>query len=167
MSYLLKIQGATFRKFQYTVFQDTDWEMQAGENWMIVGGSGSGKTTFLEILEGRVLKTGGEVSRNFAGTDTENIASVYFNDPSFNYGDFYCQQRYNASETDNVLTVRNFLKLNTAESFSELQALGVAHLLDTEIIKLSNGQFKKMLIAKALMKKPRLLLLDNLYTGLD
>ncbi|MDR1129392.1 MAG: ATP-binding cassette domain-containing protein [Prevotellaceae bacterium] len=206
MSYLLKIKNATFRKFQYTVFQDTDWEMQAGENWMIVGDSGSGKTTFLEILEGRVLKTKGEVICNFTGADAGNppyfagnppyfvgnppcsagnppysagnppcfagnpsghVASVYFNDPSLNYGDFYYQQRYNASETDNVVTVRNFLKLNDANGFPELQALGVAHLLDTEIIKLSNGQFKKMLIVKALMKKPRLLLLDNLYTGLD
>jgi molybdate transport system ATP-binding protein len=164
MSYLLKIKGATFKKFQYTVFQDTDWEMQSEENWAIVGANGSGKTTFLEILEGRVLKIKGEVSCNFTDTD---IASVYFNDPSINYSDFYYQQRYNATETDNIVTVRNFLKLNAANNFPELQDLGINHLLDTEIVKLSNGQFKKMLIVKALMKKPRLLLLDNLYTGLD
>jgi molybdate transport system ATP-binding protein len=164
MSYLLKIKDAAFKKFQYTVFQDTDWEMQPEENWAIVGANGSGKTTFLEILDGRILKIRGEVSYNFTDTD---IASVYFNDPSINYGDFYYQQRYNATETDNIVTVRNFLKLNTVNDFPELQDLGINHLLDTEIIKLSNGQFKKMLIVKALMKKPRLLLLDNLYTGLD
>jgi molybdate transport system ATP-binding protein len=164
MSYLLRIKGATFKKNQYTVFQDTHWEMQPDENWAIVGANGSGKTTFLEILEGRTSKIKGEVSCSFMDTD---IASVYFNDPSINYGDFYYQQRYNATETDNIVTVRNFMKLNDDNDCAELQDLGINHLLDTEIIKLSNGQFKKMLIVKALMKKPRLLLLDNLYTGLD
>jgi molybdate transport system ATP-binding protein len=169
MPYLLKIQDATFKKFQYTVFQNTCWEMQAGESWAIVGGCGAGKTTFLEILDGKVLKIKGEMSYGFTGSGklSEHVASVYFNDPSINCGDFYRQQRYNASETEGIITVRNFLQLNDCDGFSELQALGLDQLLDMEIIKLSNGQFKKMMIAKALMKKPRLLLLDNLYTGLD
>jgi molybdate transport system ATP-binding protein len=171
MSYLLKIKDASFRKFQYIVFQDTNWEMQSGENWAIVGANGSGKTTFLEILEGRLVKIKGETSYNFNAADEptgKHIASVYFSDPSVKYGDFYYQQRYNSTENEGIITVRNFLKLNSAAAdFPELQSLGISDLLDMEIIKLSNGQFKKMLIIKALMKKPRLLLLDNLYTGLD
>ncbi|MDR1584342.1 MAG: ATP-binding cassette domain-containing protein [Prevotellaceae bacterium] len=171
MSYLLKIKNATFRKFQYPVFCDTDWEMNLGENWAVVGANGSGKTTFLEIVEGRLVKIKGELVYNFTNPDTENIsgqiAAVYFNDPSVNYGNFYYQQRYNATETDNIVTVRNFLKLNATDNLSELKTFDISHLLDMEIIKLSNGQFKKMLITRALMKKPRLLLLDNLYSGLD
>jgi molybdate transport system ATP-binding protein len=171
MSYLLKIKNAAFKKFQYSVFQDTDWELHPEENWAIVGANGSGKTTFLEIVEGRLMKIRGELVYNFTGTDAENasgqIASVYFNDPSINYGDFYCQQRYNASETESIVTVRNFLKIDASDGLPEMEAFDISRLLDMEIIKLSNGQFKKMLITKALMKKPRLLLLDNLYTGLD
>lgn len=171
MSYLLKIKDASFGKFQYTVFQDTNWEIHPKENWAIIGANGSGKTTFLELVEGRLNKTKGEVVYNFAngsdGNNAEQIASVYFNDPSINYGDFYYQQRYNATETDNIVTVRNFLKLKPGDNLPELEAFDIDRLLDMEIIKLSNGQFKKMLIAKALMKKPQLLLLDNLYTGLD
>ncbi|MDR1170289.1 MAG: ATP-binding cassette domain-containing protein [Prevotellaceae bacterium] len=171
MSYLLKIKDATFKKFQYPVFQDTSWEMHPEENWAVVGANGAGKTTFLEIVEGRLMKIKGEIDCNFADADAGNvsgqIAAVYFNDPSINYGSFYYQQRYNATETDSIVTVRNFLKLNAGDSLPELEAFEISHLLDMEIIKLSNGQFKKMLIAKALMKKPRLLLLDNLYTGLD
>ncbi|MDR2027196.1 MAG: ATP-binding cassette domain-containing protein [Prevotellaceae bacterium] len=172
MSYLIKIKNATFKKFQYPVFRDTDWEMHQDENLAVTGANGSGKTTFLEMLEGRLMKLKGELIYNFAGnTNGENasdhIASVYFNDPSVNYGDFYYQQRYNATETDSIVTVRNFLKLNADDCLPELQALNISHLLDMEIIKLSNGQFKKMLIVKALMKKPRLLLLDSPYTGLD
>jgi molybdate transport system ATP-binding protein len=171
MSYLLQIKGATFKKFQYPVFRDTNWEMRSDENWAIVGANGSGKTTFLEIAEGKLMKTKGEIVYNFVGADsgnaTEFVASVYFNDPSIDYSNFYYQQRYNATETDSVITVRDFLKLNADDSLPELEAFDIHRLLDMEIIKLSNGQFKKMLITKALMKKPRLLLLDNLYTGLD
>jgi molybdate transport system ATP-binding protein len=145
--------------------------MQPDDNWAIVGANGSGKTTFLEIVEGRLMKTKGELVYNFTDAGDENaselVASVYFNDPSINYGDFYYQQRYNATETDNIITVGNFLKLDAGNNFPELEAFDISRLLDMEIIKLSNGQFKKMLITKALMKKPRLLLLDNLYTGLD
>jgi molybdate transport system ATP-binding protein len=171
MSSLLKIKDATFKKFQYTVFENTNWEMSPEENWAIVGANGSGKTTFLEVVEGRLMKIKGELIYNFEDTDAENasgqIASVYFNDPSINYADFYYQQRYNATETDSIVTVCNFLKLNATDNLPELEAFDIKHLLNMEIIKLSNGQFKKMLIAKALMKKTRLLLLDNLYTGLD
>jgi molybdate transport system ATP-binding protein len=171
MSYLIKIKDATFKKFQYSVFHDTDWEMYPDENWAVTGANGSGKTTFLEIIDGRLMKIKGEFVCNFvnsgAGSASGQIASLYFNDPSINYGDFYYQQRYNATETDSIVTVRNFLKLNAGDSLPELEAFDIDHLLDMEIIKLSNGQFKKMLITKALMKKPRLLLLDNLYTGLD
>jgi molybdate transport system ATP-binding protein len=167
MSYLLKIQNATFRKFQHTVFPDVSWEIRPGESWAVVGGSGSGKTTFLEVLDGRIPKVEGEMSYGFTGKPSECIAAVYFNDPSVSGGDFYRQQRYNADETEGVVTVRGFLNPDDCDGFSELQALGLDRLLDVEIIKLSNGQLKKMMIAKALMKRPRLLLLDNLYTGLD
>jgi phosphoribosyl 1,2-cyclic phosphate phosphodiesterase len=61
MSYLLKIKDATFKKFQYCVFRDTNWEMSPEENWAITGTNGSGKTTFLEIVEGRLMKTKGEL----------------------------------------------------------------------------------------------------------
>jgi molybdate transport system ATP-binding protein len=146
--------------------------MHPNENWAIVGANGSGKTTFLEIVEGRLMKIKGELVYNFTDADadgnaSEHIASVYFNDPSIKYSDFYYQQRYNATETDNIITVRNFLKLDADNNLPELEAFDIKRLLDMEIIKLSNGQFKKMLITKALMNKPHLLLLDNLYTGLD
>ncbi len=171
---LLKFEEATFRKFQHTIFPDTNWEIREGENWALTGANGSGKTTFLEAIEGRLVKIKGNVAYHLtdangivASDPHQLIASVYFSDHSVNYGDFYYQQRYHATETDGIITVRTFLGLENSDVLPELEALDILRLLDMEIIKLSNGQFKKMLIVKALLKRPRLLLLDNLYTGLD
>ncbi len=171
---LVKFEKVTFRKYRHIVFPDTDWEMCAGENWAVAGAGGSGKTTFLEAAEGRLMKINGRAEYCFKNADgtvasdpQSQIASVYFGDRSVNYGDFYYQQRYHATETDGIVTVREFLGSNVDDARSDIRALHIGRLLDTEIIKLSNGQFKKMLIVKALLKKPRLLLLDNLFTGLD
>ena len=171
---LITFEGATFRKFQYTVFPYTFWKMHQGENWAVTGINGSGKTTFLEAVEGRLMKIKGHTGyclpdpNGITALQSDRlIAAVYFNDRSVKYGDFYYQQRYHATETEGVITVREFLGLDREAVFPELQALDIQALLEMEIIKLSNGQFKKMLIVKALLKKPRLLLLDNVYTGLD
>ncbi len=171
---LIKFENVTFEKFGHIVFPDTCWEMYEGENWAVIGAVGSGKTTFLEAVEGRLVKRNGHVDYRITdknGITAPNpqklIASVYFDDRTINYGNFYYQQRYHAGETEGIATVRDFLGENIDHVLSESEALDIRRLLDTEIIKLSNGQFKKMLILKALLKKPRLLLLDNLYTGLD
>ena len=167
---LIRFEGVTFRKFQYTVFPDTCWEMHSGENWAITGANGSGKTTFLEAIEGRLIRIKGQANSFFTNDDQlaqQPVAAVYFSDHSMNYGDFYYQQRYHATETEGIITVREFLGLGNDTTLSGLEALDIEPLSHMEIIKLSNGQFKKMLIAKALLRKPRLLLLDNLYTGLD
>ncbi|MDR1865902.1 MAG: ATP-binding cassette domain-containing protein [Bacteroidales bacterium] len=160
---LIRFKNVTFRKYGHIVFDDTSWEIRQGENWAVTGVNGSGKTTFLEAVEGQL-----PVIRGVAEDHTDkSVASVYFSDRQINYGGFYYQQRYHACETEGIVTVREFLGLPRAAAFPELRELNIHMLLDMEIIKLSNGQFKKMLIAKALLKAPRLLLLDNLFTGLD
>ncbi|MDR1673798.1 MAG: ATP-binding cassette domain-containing protein [Bacteroidales bacterium] len=160
---LIRYRDATFRKYRHTVFHNTSWELRKGEHWVITGANGSGKTTFLETIAGQLLRIQGTAEY---GIDAASIASVWFGDKSVHYGDFYYQQRYHAAETEGIITVRRFLALEN-NRHPHLQALNITPLLDMEIIKLSNGQFKKMLIAKALLKNPRLLLLDNPFTGLD
>ncbi|MDR3094461.1 MAG: ATP-binding cassette domain-containing protein [Bacteroidales bacterium] len=161
---LIEFNHASFRKFDRIVFPDTCWTLPEGEHWALTGANASGKTTFLEVVAGQWIATQGETAYHLSD---DEIASVFFCDRQINYGNFYYQQRYHATETDGVVTVREFLELQGNALPEILQTLNLLSLLNMEIIKLSNGQFKKLFIVKALLKKPRLLLLDNLFIGLD
>ncbi|TXF88397.1 ATP-binding cassette domain-containing protein [Neolewinella aurantiaca] len=82
----------------------------------------------------------------------------------------YYQQRFNAFDSDGHLTVRDYLLANGHDDNSAratLASLGAEHLLNLERIKLSSGQTRKLLLAKALAGQPELLIIDNPYLGLD
>jgi molybdate transport system ATP-binding protein len=159
---LIEFTEACFQKYDRLVFPHTTWKLSRGEHWAVTGANGSGKTTFLEIIEGQWMKVQGKAEYRLP---KEAVAAVWFSG-GLHYDRFYYQQRYHATETEGMATVREFLQLQD-DMPDELSELNMLPLLDMEIIKLSNGQFKKMLIVKALLKKPHLLLLDNLFTGLD
>jgi molybdate transport system ATP-binding protein len=82
----------------------------------------------------------------------------------------YYQQRFNAFDADGHLTVREYLMANGHDEASALEALTNLHaadLLGLERIKLSSGQTRKLLLAKALAGQPKILVIDNPYLGLD
>jgi len=90
---------------------------------------------------------------------------------NFNWTVFY-QQRFNAFAADGTLTVWEYL-MNAGfderieEHVDIIKKTGVFPLLDLERIKLSSGQSRKLLITKAILQKPKILIIDNPYLGLD
>lgn len=178
----LELKNVTFSPYQGLPFQHINWKIREGETWLITGPVGAGKSTFAGILTGRYPLRQGRIHYHFQGARDlpayqagRQIALISFSplSPQLNYGRYYYQQRFNSSEADGQLTVLDLLT-ETAQatgSGSELGAistrLGIAGLLDLEVIKLSNGQTRKVLLARALLQQPRLLILDNPYAGLD
>jgi molybdate transport system ATP-binding protein len=187
---LLSINKATVRYLNTTLFTGLTFKINRGENWALIGESGSGKSALLQTIAGRFNITGGEIHYHFweeflsqhntneLATQHKLIALVeprhHFRNLS-NTSDFYYQQRYNSSDSEDALTVAdhlnsiqhipgsdNFWTLDKAVTLLRLDAL-----LDKQIIKLSNGETKRLMIAAALLKNPVLLMLDNPLTGLD
>jgi molybdate transport system ATP-binding protein len=169
----VSLRNITFSKSTEVVFRDFSWEINVGQQWAIVGNVGSGKTTLAEALAGKYFIRLGEMIYHFLPDNAlPEIALVTFKENSkvFNYANFYYQQRYHATEADESLTVRDFLLKFTADDQlvqEKAQSMGIAELLDLSVIKLSNGQTRKLLITKALLLNPQLLILDNPFLGLD
>jgi molybdate transport system ATP-binding protein len=187
---ILTLQDIQVRSAFYTLFQDLSFEVKAGQNWALVGESGSGKTALLQTIAGSLAISGGKISYHFfeeekqqhvsdaSFTAQKMIAMVaakhHFRNLS-NTKDFYYQQRYNASDSEDAPTVESYLlKAGTDDTSGSVwtyahtvNQLKLTPLLDKQLIKLSNGETKRLLIAAALLKHPKLLLLDNPLTGLD
>ena len=86
--------------------------------------------------------------------------------------DHYYQQRYNSFDSDGHLTVLDYLIehgliLSNTYHSEILEIFGLNSFLEKERIKLSSGQTRKLLLASALINRPRILWLDNPYVGLD
>lgn len=164
---IFRFEKVSFQKtFQSPLFEDISWEYKEGEQWGIVGPSGSGKTTFAEAVAGKLHIRNGTVVRP---CDPQEIAYLSFEEDSahFHYRDYYYQQRFQASEADLGMTVQEFLE-TTSQDFSALASfIDITPLLPLTFIKLSNGQTRKIRLAKALLSQPKCLVLDNPFTGLD
>jgi molybdate transport system ATP-binding protein len=156
-------------------------EIEKGQQWAFTGASGSGKTTLLNIIAGNLQIRKGEIIRQFAEPDNTGMdyhqfiafvtAKHHFRNLS-NTADFYYQQRYNSSDSDDAQTVTDYLNQIPAISHTwtlerTMALLRLNLLADKQLIKLSNGETKRLMIAAALLKNPALLLLDNPLAGLD
>lgn len=151
----------------------------------IIGQSGSGKTALLNVLSRKLSITGGSIDYHLTPSDnpaepatSHRIALIearhHFKNSS-NTTDFYYQQRYNSMDSEDAMTVEHFLASVEAQADKDhywtldkvVDRLRLADLYQKQLIKLSNGETKRLRIAAALVKNPELLLLDQPLTGLD
>ncbi len=177
MQTVLAFDKVSLKRNNELVFENFSWEVKQSENWAITGKSGSGKSSLLQTLQGNFMVYSGTIWNHYGPVieygihEISNHASfVFFKDREIKYDDFYYQQRYNSTDVEGTFTLRDFLYSDTsrvASSGQLIDTLQITSLLDKEFIKLSNGETRKALLAKALLKNPKLLVLDNPYTGLD
>lgn len=146
----------------HEVLKDISFEVGANDCLAIVGPMGSGKTTLAKAVSGRLFRKG-EVW--FQGSFVLYVAQQHHFKNRSNISEFYLQQRFNSSDSDDSYTVREELEeLDVAEYLTMFKLDG---LLDKPLLQLSNGENKRLQIVKALGQRPDWLLLDNPYLGLD
>ncbi|PSL06421.1 ATP-binding cassette domain-containing protein [Cecembia rubra] len=189
MKTLIKISGATVRLMDQVVFLDLDFEWKEGQHWAVIGNSGAELTAFLDTLLGRTMLTQGQVTRPFAKSYQEEknqagevnsfrdliavVSQKYLFRNKSNLQNFYYQQRFNSSESEEAATVLEYLvELEPQipgpwDISSVIQFLKLEELKNESLIKLSNGETRRLAIATALLKNPKILLMDQPLTGLD
>ena len=148
-----------------------NWEINKGEQWALIGPNGAGKTLIADIMQRKFAFKEGEVELLGNGKVSDFIKSIAFKD-IYSLADCrnsYYQQRWHSTETDEMPTVEELLKEYTgSEHLTRTLALfGIEELLPKKLIFLSSGELRKFLIVRTLLSRPRVLILDNPFIGLD
>ncbi|GAA4183467.1 ATP-binding cassette domain-containing protein [Sphingobacterium ginsenosidimutans] len=175
---VVHIANLTIQHGKDTVLQDLNWQIFPGEQWILGGPSGTGKTTLAKVIAGQ-LKYQGSLSFHL-DMDSPLPALVHYVSNWFQFtnleGDrnFYYQQRYNKFAKNDTLTVFAELKHFAKEqqlAFEDvapyLAIFGFENFKDQQLIELSSGEHKRLQLVKALWLQPQLLIIDQPYTGLD
>ncbi|MBP6055206.1 MAG: ATP-binding cassette domain-containing protein, partial [Cytophagaceae bacterium] len=144
------------------VLNDISFEIGAEDCLAIVGPMGSGKTTLAKALSGRLFRKGDVW---FQGSFVLFVEQQHHFKNRSNISEFYLQQRFNSSDSEDSYTVREELVDLDVEEW--IKVFGIETLLDKPLLQLSNGENKRLQIVKSLGQKPDWLLLDNPYLGLD
>ncbi len=188
----LSLINLTLKQGGEEVFAHTNWTVYSDEHWAIMGPNGSGKSTLMRAICGRIPVTGGKIVYHFAPKTSAKpeaqIAYVAFDAAdTLASGQSFYQARWNSGVGEPGITVAETLSEQGAwhrspfeivepthitPNFDELririiEQLDIKNLLAREIQQLSNGERRKISIARALLREPKLLILDNVFEGLD
>ncbi|MBB3995701.1 zinc transport system ATP-binding protein [Sulfitobacter undariae] len=149
---LIEVHNLSIRYGGHTVLSNVSLHVDAGEIVTIVGPNGSGKTSLLRAIIGAVKPSKGRVTQ---GADVK-------------LG--YVPQKLHIDPTL-PMSVARFLALPNgvapAAIDAALKQAGVPDLAKAQMARLSGGQFQRVLLARALIGKPQILLLDEATQGLD
>ncbi len=187
MSALVELRAASAALNGVTVFEALDFRLEAGESGAIVGANGSGKTTLLRLLAGELWPTPVE-ARTFDMGDGPTWSplrarqKIAFVSPLAQERAVRLAQGGAEDERGARLSVRECIATGFFDSFLLHQApdtvqeeqmtamiarFGLLELAERELQTLSQGQLRRVLLARALVKAPRLVLLDEAASGLD
>lgn len=150
--FLVRAEGLGVRRGAQMALHDVNLSVSSGEIVTIVGPNGSGKTTLLRALIGAIQPSSGTIHRA-PGLRTGYVPQSLHVEPGL------------------PLTVARFLSLPRRHSKAQIgEALARAGLPDLhsrQMSALSGGQFQRVLLARALLERPDILMLDEPTQGLD
>ena len=148
-----------------------NWRIDEGQQWAVIGPNGAGKTLIADIMQRKFAFKEGEVVFSGDGKVSDFIKSIAFKD-IYSLADCrnsYYQQRWHSTETEEMPIVEELLKEYAgSDNLAKILTLfGIEDLLPKRLIFLSSGELRKFLIVRTLLSRPRVLILDNPFIGLD
>jgi iron complex transport system ATP-binding protein len=171
---VVELRGIQFVRQGKPILHGIDWRVERGGHWALLGANGSGKTTLLKLITGYEWPTSGEVRVLGHRYGAVAIAEVRNH---IGWVSAALQQRLPNSDVaeDVVLSgldssfglYRAYTGAERERARAALAAMGAAGLAERTFGTLSQGEQQRVVIARALIAKPSLLILDEPCAGLD
>lgn len=174
MESVIRLENMSVVRGNRAILKNVNWTVRPGENWAVLGGNGSGKSFLLNVVSSGLFPSSGSVELfglRLGETDVwslrERIGMV----------SDLLQKSYNGKTTvEDVVCSGFFWSIGIYREItgpmrsaarSTAEGLSIGHLLERKFGELSHGEQKRVLIARALVNDPELLVLDEPAGGLD
>jgi iron complex transport system ATP-binding protein len=171
---MIKLEHIHFTRDRRKILSDVCLEMKSGEHWVILGKNGSGKSTLLEMINGYLFPSSGrvEVLGNVYGTCDVREARR-----SIGYISQSLMEKLNLRDpawevvaTGEYGFLRFYENIDPAvqqKAIDMLHKVRLGHLQNQPLGLLSQGERKKIMLARAMMTDPSILIMDEPCAGLD
>ena len=171
---VLEISGLHIERGHTAILRGVDWTVRRGEHWVILGPNGSGKTSLLKALTGFLSPTSGEfavLGQRYGASDWRELRRhVGVVTSAFAAAIPPAEVALETVMSGKFAQLDLWAPVTVADRRAALRLLrdvGAAKIAEREWLYLSQGERQRVLIARALMARPRLLILDEPCAGLD
>jgi iron complex transport system ATP-binding protein len=172
---VIALNGVSVRREGFEILNTVDWRVDAADRWVILGPNGSGKTTLLQVASARLWPTAGSVEILGAHLGRVDVRTLRPR-VALVSGAVTRQLRADLPARDAVASGRygaleTWWNNYSAEDWEQADRLlargGVADIADRPFGVISEGERQQVLLARALMGEPELVMLDEPFAGLD